>query len=55
MIAKAAKPFAEGWLVKKSMAARIVFPEKNSQFSSISLPANTVAETVSDLWSEIYD
>ncbi|XP_070593080.1 general transcription factor II-I repeat domain-containing protein 2A-like isoform X2 [Erythrolamprus reginae] len=57
MIAKAGKPFKEGEFVKNCIlrAASIVFPEKNGQFSNISLSANTVAERISDLSSDIYD
>ncbi|XP_071060599.1 general transcription factor II-I repeat domain-containing protein 2A-like [Pseudochaenichthys georgianus] len=36
-------------------AASIVCPEKNGQFNNISLSANTVAERISDLSSDIYD
>lgn len=56
MIAKAGKPFTEGEFVKKCIlqAASIVCPEKKGQFSNISLSANTVAERISDLSSNIY-
>ena len=37
------------------LAASIVCPEKNGQLSNISLSANTVAERISDLSSNIYD
>lgn len=52
-----AKPFTEGEFVKKCIlqAASIVCPEKKGQFSNISLSANTVAERISDLSSNIYD
>ena len=36
-------------------AAHIVCPEKKGQFNNISLSANTVAERISDLSSDIYD
>ena len=57
MIAKAGKPFTEGEFIKKCIlqAASIVCPEKEGQFSNISLSANTVAERISDLSSDIYD
>ena len=57
LIAKVGKPFKEGEFVKKCMllAASIVCPEKKGQFSNISLSANTVAERISDLSSNIYD
>ena len=57
LIAKVGKPFKEGKFVKKCMllAASIVCPEKKGQFSNISLSANTVAERISDLSSNIYD
>ncbi|KAM9848068.1 general transcription factor II-I repeat domain-containing protein 2A-like [Aulostomus maculatus] len=57
MIAKAGKPFTEGEFVKRCIlqAASIICPEKKSQFSHISLSANTVAERISDLSSDIYD
>lgn len=35
-------------------AAHIVCPEKKGQFNNISLSANTVAERISDLTSDIY-
>ncbi|XP_016898365.1 general transcription factor II-I repeat domain-containing protein 2-like [Cynoglossus semilaevis] len=56
MIAKAGKPFTEGEFVKKCIlqAASIICPEKKSQFSNMSLSANTVAERISDLSSDIY-
>ncbi|XP_042589393.1 general transcription factor II-I repeat domain-containing protein 2-like [Cyprinus carpio] len=51
IIAKARKPFKEGKFIKKCLllAASKVCPEKNDQFSKISLSANTVAERISDL------
>lgn len=57
MIAKAGKPFTEGEFVKKCIlqAANIVCPGKKGQFSNISLSANTVADRISDLSSDIYD
>lgn len=57
MTAKAGKPFTDGEFVKKCIleAASIVCPEKKGQFSHISLSANTVAERISDLSSNIYD
>lgn len=57
MIAKAGKPFKEGEFLKMCIlqAASIVCPEKKGQFSNISLSANTVAERISDLSSDIYD
>lgn len=57
MIATAGKPFTEGEFVKKCIlqAASIICPEKKGQFSNISLSANTVAERISDLSSDIYD
>lgn len=57
MIAKVGKPFTEGEFVKNCIlqAASIVCPEKKGQFSNISLSANTVAERISDLSSNIYD
>lgn len=57
MIAKAGKPFTEGKFVKKRIlqAASIVCLEKKGQFSNISLSANTVAQCISDLSSDIYD
>ncbi|KAI5086058.1 protein transcription factor II-I repeat domain-containing protein 2B-like protein, partial [Silurus meridionalis] len=57
MIATAGKPFKEGEFVKKCIlqAASIICPEKKGQFSNISLFANTVAERISDLSSDIYD
>ncbi|KAK2833783.1 hypothetical protein Q5P01_017672 [Channa striata] len=57
MIAKAGKPFTEGEFVKKCIlqAASIVCPEKKGQFNNISLSANTVAERISVLSSDIYD
>ena len=57
MIAKAGRPFTEGELIKKCMlqAANIVCTEKKGQFNSISRSANTVAERISDLSSDIYD
>ncbi|KAM9781380.1 general transcription factor II-I repeat domain-containing protein 2-like [Syngnathus typhle] len=57
MIAKAGKPFTEGEFVKNCIlqAASIVCPEKQSQFSNISLSANTVAERITDLSSDVYD
>ncbi|KAI3351118.1 hypothetical protein L3Q82_005683 [Scortum barcoo] len=56
MTAKVGKPFTEGEFVKKCIlqAASIVCPEKKGQFSNISLSANTVAERISDLSSNIY-
>ena len=36
-------------------AANIFCPEKKGQFNNISLSANTVAECISDLSSDIYD
>uniref|UniRef100_A0A803JA82 SPIN-DOC-like zinc-finger domain-containing protein n=1 Tax=Xenopus tropicalis TaxID=8364 RepID=A0A803JA82_XENTR len=56
MIAKAGKPFTEGEFVKKCMlqVASIICPEKKGQFSKISLSANTVAERISDMSSDIY-
>ena len=57
MIAIAGKPFTEGEFVKKCIlqAAGTICPEKKGQFSNISLSANTVAERISDLSSDIYD
>ena len=57
MIVKAGKPFTEGEFVKKCIlqAASIVCPEKKGRFSNISLSANTVAERISDLSSDVYD
>ncbi|XP_066515342.1 general transcription factor II-I repeat domain-containing protein 2A-like [Hoplias malabaricus] len=57
MIAKAGKPFIEGEFLKKCIlqAASIVCPEKKGQFSNISLSADTVAERISDLSSDVYD
>ncbi|XP_071979042.1 general transcription factor II-I repeat domain-containing protein 2-like [Engystomops pustulosus] len=57
MIAKAGKSFKEGEFIKKCMlqAASIISPEKKGQFSNVSLSANTVAERISDLSSDIYD
>ena len=57
IIAKAGKLFTEGAFVKKCMlqAAHIVCQEKKGQFNNISLSANTVAEHISDLSSDIYD
>ncbi|KAJ4928955.1 hypothetical protein JOQ06_004577 [Pogonophryne albipinna] len=57
MIAMAGKPFTEGEFIKKCMlqAASIVCPEKKGQFNNMSLSANTVAERISDLSSDIYD
>ncbi|XP_077972719.1 EPM2A-interacting protein 1-like [Styela clava] len=56
-IAIAGKPFTEGEFVKKCLlqTARIICPEKKGQFSNVSLSANTVAERISDLSSDIYD
>lgn len=56
MIAKAGKPYTEGEFVKKCMlqAASIICPEKKGQFSNLSLSANTVAERISDMSSDIY-
>lgn len=56
IIAKSGKPFKEGEFIKKSLllAASKVCPEKNDQFSKISLSANTVAERISDLSEDIY-
>lgn len=55
MITKAGKPFT-GEFIKKCIlqAAHIVIPEKKGQFNNISLSANTVAERISDLSSDIY-
>ena len=36
-------------------AAHTVCPEKKGQFNNISLSANTMAERISDLSSDIYD
>jgi len=57
MIAKVRKPFTESEFVKKCVlqAAHIVCPEKKVQFNNISLSANTVAERISGLSSDIYD
>ena len=57
MIAKAGKIFTEGEFVKKCIlqAANIICSEKKSQFSTISLSANTVAEHISDMSSNIYE
>ncbi|KAK7916070.1 hypothetical protein WMY93_011831 [Mugilogobius chulae] len=57
MIAKAGKPFTEGEFIKKCMlqAAGIVCPEKKSQFSNISLSANTVAERITEMSGDIYN
>ncbi|KAI5092863.1 protein transcription factor II-I repeat domain-containing protein 2B-like protein [Silurus meridionalis] len=57
MIATAGKPFTEGEFVEKCIlqAASIICPEKKDQFSNIGLFANTVAERISDLSSDIYD
>ncbi|RVE60969.1 hypothetical protein OJAV_G00165900 [Oryzias javanicus] len=57
MIAKAGKPFTEGEFVKKCLlqVAHFVCPEKKGQFNNISLSANTVAERISDLSSDIYE
>ncbi|XP_069792252.1 LOW QUALITY PROTEIN: general transcription factor II-I repeat domain-containing protein 2-like [Narcine bancroftii] len=57
MIVKAGNPFTEGEFVKKCIlqAASIVRPENKGQFSNISLSANTVAERISHLSSDIYN
>ena len=57
MIAKAGRPFTEGKFIKKCMlqAANIICSEKKSQFNTISLSENTVAERVSDMSSSIYE
>ena len=57
MIGKAGKPFTEGEFVKKGIfqAANLVCSEKKSQFNTIGLSANTVAEHISDMSSNIYE
>ncbi|XP_073714015.1 general transcription factor II-I repeat domain-containing protein 2B-like [Misgurnus anguillicaudatus] len=57
LIAKAGKPFTEGHFLKDCMlkVADILCPEKKSMFNNIALSANTVAEQISKLSSDIYD
>lgn len=56
-IAETGKPFTEGKSVKNCtlQAASIVCLEKRGRFSNISLSANTVAQRISDLSSNISD
>ncbi|XP_056121755.1 general transcription factor II-I repeat domain-containing protein 2-like [Rhinichthys klamathensis goyatoka] len=57
LIAKAGKPFTEGPFMKDCMlkVAEILCPEKKGLFNNLSLSANTVAERISELSSDIYD
>ncbi len=57
MIAKAGKPFTEGQFIKDCMlkVADILCPEKKNMFNNLSLSANTVAERITELSSDIYD
>ncbi|KAL0148361.1 hypothetical protein M9458_056341 [Cirrhinus mrigala] len=57
MIAKAGKPFTEGQFMKDCMlkVADILCPEKKNMFNNLSLSANTVAERITELSSDIYD
>ncbi|XP_026116348.1 general transcription factor II-I repeat domain-containing protein 2B-like [Carassius auratus] len=57
LIAKAGKPFTEGQFIKDCMqkVADILCPEKKNLFNNLSLSANTVAERISELSSDIYD
>lgn len=57
LIAKAGKPLTEGQFIKDCMlkVADILCPEKKSLFNNLSLSANTVAEQISELLSDIYD
>ncbi len=55
MIAKAGKPFTEGQFIKEGMlkVGDILCPEKKKLFNNLS--ANTVAERITELSSDIYD
>ncbi len=57
MIAKAGEPFTEGQFIKNCMlkVADILCPEKKNMFNNLSLSANTVAERITELSSDIYD
>ncbi|XP_016327429.1 LOW QUALITY PROTEIN: general transcription factor II-I repeat domain-containing protein 2-like [Sinocyclocheilus anshuiensis] len=57
LIAKAGKPFTEGRFINYCMqkVADILCPEKKNLFNNLSLSANTVAERISELSSDIYD
>ena len=57
MIAKAGKPFTECEFIKKCIlqAANIICSKKKSQFNTISLSANSLAESVSEISSNIYE
>ncbi len=57
MIAKAGKPFTEGQFIKDCMlkVTDILCPEKKIMFNNLSLSANTVAERITELSSDIYD
>ncbi len=54
LIAKAGKPFTEGQFMKECMlkVADILCPEKKNLFNNLS--ANTVAERITELSSDIY-
>ncbi len=57
MIAKAGKPFTEGQFMTDCMlkVAKIRCPENKNMFNNLSLSANTVAERITELSSDIYD
>ncbi|XP_065818648.1 general transcription factor II-I repeat domain-containing protein 2 [Labrus bergylta] len=57
LIARTGKPFTEGQFLKECMlqVADILCPEKKSLFNNIYLLANTVAERISSLSSDIYE
>ena len=57
MIAKVGSPFTGGEYVKKYIlqAANIVFSETKSQFSTIRISANTVADHISQISSNMYE